>query len=368
MSDVATADSGGEVVSVPVIENTLGANAPEQLSPNQAAKALADLRWKRNQEAQKPSAESAPAATAEQQLSGEDNAAPEVATGETQEVDAASPPLDPPRSWTKEQNDRWSNFDRATQEFLLEHEKKITSGVNRSLSEAAEVRKAAEAERLQAEQVRKQYESRLPSLVKTIETTMQQEFGDIQSIADVRKMQAEDPFRFQTWQLRQMELAAAQKEQDEADRHKAQERISKRNTYEAEQNKRLIELVPEMAEPAKAATLRERAVAMLNDDLGLSNDQLGRWMQDDTGHEILSNAGIQKLMADGLKYRDLLNAPKAVVKPDLPPVQRPGSAKPNGAAVSERVQALDSKLTNSGSMKDAAALLIAKRNATRRAS
>jgi hypothetical protein len=104
---------------------------------------------------------------------------------------------------------------------------------------------------------------------------------------------------------------------------------------------------------------------MLTDDLGMSRSQLEGWMQDDIGHQILSNAGFQKLVADGLKYRDILSAPKAVVKPNLPPVQKPGVARAPGSDKAAALQSLTDKLTNSGSEKDALELLIAKRSARR---
>ena len=89
-----------------------------------------------------------------------------------------------------------------------------------------------------------------------------------------------------------------------------------------------------------------------------------RWMQDDTGHEILSSAGIQKLMADGLKYRDILKAPKAVAAKPVPPVQRPGTATPRGAAQAQTTQALTQRLNESGRVDDAVALLLARRKAS----
>jgi len=48
MSDESAEGIGGN--DAPVVSNTLGSDAPAELSPNQAAKALAELRWKRNNE------------------------------------------------------------------------------------------------------------------------------------------------------------------------------------------------------------------------------------------------------------------------------------------------------------------------------
>ena len=137
MTDETSAPAGGEGDSAPIVSNDLGAGAPAELTPNQAAKALADLRWKRNQSP----AESADTATADTQLSGEDNAAPaeEQATGETQEADpAAKPPLELPRSWTKDRAEHWAKLDPGTQEFLLEQDRKASAEVRRVQNEAVE--------------------------------------------------------------------------------------------------------------------------------------------------------------------------------------------------------------------------------------
>jgi hypothetical protein len=74
---------------------------------------------------------------------------------------------------------------------------------------------------------------------------------------------------------------------------------------------------------------------------------------------------LQRLLADSIQLRDIKNAPKAVVKADLPPVQKPGVARAPGSDKAAALQSLTDKLTNSGSEKDALELLIAKRSARR---
>jgi hypothetical protein len=313
----------------------------------------------------------APEATAEPKLEGDDpdNSAPATDPAEKPEGNDPEenlPPIERPRSWSKDADDDWNAIPRARQEKIAANEQARESDIRQRINEAAEKSKAAEARLSEVEKVRQQYESKLTSTVKVMEDALQAEFGDIQTMQDVRKLQAEDPFRFQAWQVRQMELTAAKSETLAVEQRQAQEKQSKRASYEAEQNKLLIELVPEMADSKKAAELRERAVKMLNDDLGLKTDLLSRWMTDDTGHEILSNAGIQKLIADGLKYRDIQNAPKAVAAKPVPPVQRPGVARASGDAASDQIKALEDRLTRTGSEKDAWALYEAKLNASSR--
>ena len=278
---------------------------------------------------------------------------------------AGEPPIEPPRSWTKAEKERFQSLPRETQEYLHTREQEREREFRRGQNEIADQRKAVQAEREAAEKVRQQYEAKLPALEKKLQTVGP--FADIQNHEDLRKLQRDDPFRFQEYQLYVWEQQAEQADLQAAESRKAQERQGKRSAYEAEQNKLLVELVPEMADPKKAGELRSAAVAMLVDDLGLKNDQLTRWMADDTGHEILSNAGIQKLIADGLKYRDIQKAPKAVAAKPVPPVQRPGTAKPTGSANSGTLQALQERFNRTGSLKDAQALHAAEFSQKRRA-
>lgn len=311
-----------------------------------------------------PTAESAETATADTKSADEADAGPVEVPSETEATDQTNDPspIDAPRSWTKEDKELFSSLPRETQERLAERERSREGDFLRRQNEATEAGKALAAELEQAKQARVQYEAKQAAYTKNLSDALQAEFGDIQSMNDVRKLQAEDPFRFQAWQLRQMELSQAQAEQQTLEQHKTRERQTKRAAYEAEQNKALAELVPEMADPKKGAEMRDRAVKMLTDDLGLTMNQLQTWMQDDTGHEILSNAGIQKLIADRLKFNEIKAAPpKAIPKP-VPAVVKPGVVASKGAQAAETVQAHRNKLSGTGSMEDAFALYQAKKS------
>ena len=347
-------DDLGPVVDATPAHNPVASPPPEparDFGPSDAARMLAARRAELRS---KPPEE--PAATPEppkQELAPEADASPETVPSETQADDPAeAPPINPPRSWTNEEKEAFKAYPRDAQERISAQVARQEAAFLRSQNEAAEVRKAAEAELTQAQQARQQYEAKQAAYTQNLEDNLQNQFADLRTMADVKRMQAEDPFRFQAWQLHQMELSSAQAEKQAIEQRTTQEKQSKRSSYEAEQNKLLVELVPEMADPNKAVDLRSRAVKMLNEDLGLSNDTLGRWMQSDTGHEILSNAGIQKLIADGLKYQDIKSAPKAVPQ-SLPPVQRPGVSKPASNGNTGRIQALEKQLANSSGFNQA---------------
>jgi hypothetical protein len=66
---------------------------------------------------------------------------------------------------------------------------------------------------------------------------------------------------------------------------------------------------------------------------------------------------------DAILWRDAQAKAKAATLKQVPPVQRPGVSQPRGAAQDAQVQNLTKRLETSGSLKDAAALLRARRAA-----
>ena len=326
-------------------------DAPSEFSSErEAARALSAARRAQN----KPNSEveSPPLTPNEETELAQANSEPEEAPAETEEAETEEtlPPIERPRSWAKELDEEWSSYPREAQEKIAKREQERDKALSRSQNEAAEARKAAKAERDAAEQARKQYEAQLPALMQELQNSQQNTFSDIKTVDDVTKLAAEDPFRYLQWQAHQTKLQAANAEIQKSKEQETQARQSKRTAYENEQNKALLELVPEMSDAKKASALRERAVKMLTDEFELSNDTLSRWMQDDVGHEILSNAGIQKIIADRVKYLDLQSAPRAVASKTLPPVTRPGVARSPGAGKATEIQTLQRQLDNASGL------------------
>lgn len=325
--------------------------APEparEFGPSDAARMLAARRAEKRQESAEPAREAPEPPT--QELADEANAAPQTeVTSETQEAnpEESLPPLELPRSWTKEQAENWNALPRTVQEYLSDRASKDSDAVRRSQNEAAEIRKAAEAERKQAEEVRKQYEAKLPTLVEAMRR--QSEFADIRSLDDVKKLQAEDPFRFQAWQVYQMDAQAVEAERQQAEQRQQNEKATARQAYAKEQDAKLHELIPDMKDPKKAAAIRASAVSMLVEDYGFAESDLGAIMQSDDGYKLLNDARWQKLIADGLKYRDSLKAKATITAQPLPPVQRPGVSKPATNSNAAKIQALENKLNDTTS-------------------
>ena len=90
---------------------------------------------------------------------------------------------------------------RETQEYLASREQERDREIRRSQNEAAEQRKALDAERSKVEQARAQYESALPQLLETLQQQQAGEFGDVKTLADVEKLAREDWPRYLQWDL-----------------------------------------------------------------------------------------------------------------------------------------------------------------------
>src|SRR6478736_5775699 len=217
MSDEAGDIPGGEAVSYPV-EST------EPMSLEDAVRDLGAAREK----AQNPPAESAEKpATAEPELSEQDNGDPATDPAEDPEADQPEdklPPLEPPRSWTQAEKERFQSLPRETQEYLSHREQEREREFRRGQNEIAEQRKAIEAERSKAEEARKQYEAQLPALMQELQNAQQSSFADIRTVDDVTKLASEDPFRYLQWQAHQTKLQAvnAELERSKGEKSKAE--------------------------------------------------------------------------------------------------------------------------------------------------
>jgi hypothetical protein len=244
MSETIVAPVGGEapVAAVaPIVDD--GAS---ELSIEQAVQ----LRRQREQEEPAPVEKVEKTAPVEQdELPDEGNAAPEEDPGENAETEPEEhlPPVERPRSWSKDDDDDWNALPRARQEKIAANERAREADINQRINKAAEAAKAAEAKAAEAEQAKQQYFSKLPSMDDLQRIVGNGPFADIKNQDDVTALLKNDPFRYLEWKDYQDKLGGIAAEVQKANQTKAQEKQSKRAAYEAEQSKLLIELVPDMA-------------------------------------------------------------------------------------------------------------------------
>jgi hypothetical protein len=175
-------------------------------------------------------------------------------------------------------------------------------------------------------------------------------FADIKSMADVERMQAEDPFRFQQFQVYQWKMQGVQTELQQAEQRKATQEQTKWAEHVQAENARAAELIPELADKTKGPALINRVASELLPDLGFKDSELADLAAGKSKLSIYDHR-IQRLLADSLQLRDIQKAKTSVAAKPVPPVQRPGTAKPAGNAASEQIQALTRKLEQTGDLK-----------------
>jgi len=321
------------------------AEAPESFSTaSEAAAFLARHAAAKRKSADTQDEGEAPAeATAEEsdaEQSAEDAAPLEEAPGEeTEEADPAKlPPIEPPRSWTKDEKDRFASLPRETQEYIAQREQERDREFRRSQNETAEQRKSIEAERQKAEQVRQQYEQQLPLVANAIQQAIMTEFPDIKTMDDVQRMAREDWPRYIQWDAKQKQLQQWQGEANAAQTRQKQEADAKLHQWRESQDKAFEDAVGSLPEAERAKLAGEAKNALI--DYGLTEDQISElW-----NTSILRSSPLQRMMADAARYRlAKANAAKPAAKP-VPPVQKPGNAmKAPNRTLETQIAALEAK-------------------------
>ena len=345
------------------------------MSTTQAARMLATLRNNpRNKSGEKETAaeaapiEAAPAVQeSEAAPAAEDAASPDAGTtGETQEADPVQgePPLELPRSWSRERSDAWAKLDRDTQQYLLDHDRDASATVRKAQNEAAEKLKGLTAREQATEQARQQFEQALPQLLHTLQSQQAGEFGDVRTIADVERLAREDWPRYLQWDLAQKKIAAVAQETLQAQQRRSEAAERQFSEFARKEDDLFTERVPDMADPGKAAKLQAAAVAVLK-DLGFDEAELSQsWTG--KGSISLRDHRVQLLIRDATLWRDAQAKAKTATAKPVPPVQRPGVAPTKGASAQAEIQNLTRQLeTASGvsAMRIAARLTAARRAA-----
>jgi hypothetical protein len=364
MSDtnVATGDVSAPA-SAPAPVSSPADTSP--ISMADAARALSQRRWAKAKEQDAPQAapEEPPAEQPLEELAHEADADPsQEAPGETQEAEPAElPPIEPPRSWTKEEKERFKSLPHETQEYLAAREQERDRAVRQSQNEAAEYAKGLQAQAQAVEQARQQYEQALPALLQTVQESMAGAFPDIRTIEDVTRLSTEDPFRFSQWQAHRIKVDAVQQEVEQS-RYRQQAEFQTRWTeFAAREDTKVMEAIPELSDPAQREKIQKSAVNYLR-DAGFTDQELAQaW----NGQASISprDSRFQKLVHDAARYVEAQkNATKTLQTPKpLPPVQKPGVAPPKSGSNEQLIKDLTAKLDRTGDMKVAAQLLAARR-------
>jgi hypothetical protein len=306
--------------------------------------------------ARKPKQQAAPAAPdegsqyepAQESEAKAEDASPEEAPGEAEEADPAEqlPPVEPPRSWTKEDKELFNSLPRETQERLSDRERSRERDFLQRQNEAAEKIKGLSVKEQALEQQRSQYEAALPVLLQNLQSGMAAEFADIRTMSDVTQMANEDWPRYVRWDAAQKQAAAVQNELTATEQRRQAERSQKWNEYVSREDQLFNEKVPEMADAKKAAQLRDSAIKTL-EDIGFTQNELSKmWHEND----VFRDHRMQMLILDAVKYRDGQAKAKTITAKPLPKVQAPGTARGKGDSEMGRLQNLTQQLENASGM------------------
>lgn len=358
MSEEAPAPGVGETV----VSHVAGGEGP--LTLHEAARSATDWRRKlqsgaadppEKETTQEASAETATPATESEAAEAAEDAAPveEQATGETQDGDpAAEPPLDRPRSWSKEKETIWTKLDRETQQYLLDHDSEVSKGVRNAQNEAAEKLKGLTAKEQAAEQARQQYEQASVNTLNVLYELQNSQFPEIKSFADAQKLSVEDPMRYVQWRSNQDLVEAKQREVAVAQQQRQQEFTQQWSDYASKQDQLLNERAPELADETTARKWTKAAQDVLQ-EIGFKPEELAQaW--DGKASLSLRDHRTQLLVLKAAKYDESLKQQKTakenVAKKPLPPVQRPGAAKPANAGAAAEVKNLQAQLHKSSGL------------------
>jgi hypothetical protein len=280
-----------------------------------------------------------------------------------QENDQAFPPIEPPRSWTKQDKELFTSLPRETQR-IAERERSRESDFLRRQNEAADKLKGLTAKEQAVDQARQQYEAALPQLLIMLQQQQAGEFADIKTLADVERMAREDWPRYALWDVQQKKIAEVARQLTEVQHRQAHERLQQFSEFAKREDDLFKEKVSDMADDKKAAELQTRCLATLT-GLGFAEAELAQsW----NGQKDLSlrDHRVQLLIRDATLWREAQAKAKAAQAKPVPPVQRPGVAQPKGAAQHAQIENLTQQLDKSSGVKalrTAAKLVAARRGA-----
>lgn len=297
---------------------------------------------------------------AEQELADEADATPpeaEPGSDETEgtEEPAEGPPIDPPRSWTKEEKLAFALLPREHQQNIAERERTRELDIRRGQNEAADIRRAAEAERQAAEQARQQYENALPTLLQTIQSQMAGEFSDVKSWEDVKRMADEDFPRYLRYDAMTKQAQAVEQEVRSAQVRQQQDQSSRFAAFVESENKKFLEILPQYNDPKQAPQLQANVRAVF-DDVGVGKPELEALWSGQSGISLRDHR-VQLILHKAALYDAAQKAVKKSPAKPAAPVQRPGSPPSRGESKRADIEKLDQRLTKSGSRKDALALM-----------
>jgi hypothetical protein len=177
-------------------------------------------------------------------------------------------------------------------------------------------------------------------------------------------MAREDWPRYALWDVQQKKIAEVARQLTAVQLRQTQERHDKFADFARAEDEAFKAKVSDTGDPAKADALQKACLATLT-GLGFAETELAQSWQ---GQKDLSlrDHRVQLLIRDATLWREAQAKAKAAATRQVPPVQRPGTARPAGEAQTQQIENLSKRLeTASGvnALRAGADLLKARRAA-----
>lgn len=178
----------------------------------------------------------------------------------------------------------------------------------------------------------------------------------------INAMAQREPARAKQVVARIQALAQVEAAVHHADAQKTAREQASFREYSTKENARFAEMTKNVS-PREMAAVQSEIPAMLK-EYGVSDPR--QFLEAISGQTQFPRASAERIMVDAAKYRLMQRAAKAVpARAAVPTVQRPGIPAPRGSVASNKIAELNAKLSQNGSLKTAAALLVAQRSKRR---
>jgi hypothetical protein len=290
--------------------------------------------------------------------------------GEPDENEAADddlPPLKPHKALTAAEREVFESLPRLAQEAWNQRERDRDTFYRKGHDEAANAIRTAQERERAAEQKQREIDQWLPQKAAQFNAAFRNEFADIKSWDDLSALQQNDPMRYQRFDLLEKQDKANREEAAQAQWRQQQDQAQRYQAYQqAESTKVEKYLAKEHAKLGSAKDVGEKVRSVMLEHYGMSENELSGWWYN-AQPMYLADSRIQQMAIDAYAYRDA-NAKKAAAettRKPVPPVQRPGTASNRGESQNVQAKILSDRLTKTGKLDDAVALLNA-RSARRR--
>lgn len=261
----------------------------------------------------------------------------------------ATATVEPPPSWSAEDKALFATLPPTAQAVIARRESEQQATFTRRTQEIADERKGWEAERTAIATHREQYNQSLQQLMLIAVPE-----AEALSRVDWQTLAAQNPAEYvrlsaQRDALRQR-IGAVQAEIQRVQRDQIAELEKQRGPFLAEQQQRLMERVPEFADPAKRTQLAGELNTWLQRE-GFTATEIGQVVD----HRLISLA-VKAMRADQADAaRKTAEAKRANT---APAVQRPGTAAAQDDGAGKVVRDKIQRFGRTNSVRDAASLLM----------